>query len=152
MATRLLHSRHSQHLDSLLTDPHHLLDSFLSLVPVHSLPVLQWRQLNMFTKVRRHHHLLCLMIINIFNVSECRACHQSVVTGGGYANGHLYHQQCFKCYNCQCQLQDKFSSAQGNLLCNICFKVKIKDFKILYFKGKNYFLKITKKKYLKNIS
>lgn len=54
---------------------------------------------------------------------ECVGCQEAVITGGGYANGHLYHQQCFKCYNCQVQLEDKFSSAQGKLLCNICFKV-----------------------------
>jgi len=54
---------------------------------------------------------------------KCTGCHQPVITGGGYANGHLYHQECFKCYNCQCKLDTKFSSAQGNILCNHCFKL-----------------------------
>lgn len=54
---------------------------------------------------------------------KCSACHQPVITGGGYANGRLYHQDCFKCYNCGCQLENKFSSAQGNFFCGLCFKL-----------------------------
>ena len=39
----------------------------------------------------------------------------------------IYPQECFKCHNCGCKLETKFSSAQGNFFCATCFKVNCKS-------------------------
>jgi len=62
---------------------------------------------------------LLLMVVTV----GCKSCRQPVITGGGYANGHLYHAECFNCAQCGARLDSKFSSAGGRILCQPCFKL-----------------------------
>ena len=51
-----------------------------------------------------------------------------MITGGGYANGQLFHQDCFKCHNCKVKLEGKFFTKEKKPFCQDCFKV---DFLLL---------------------
>ena len=46
---------------------------------------------------------LLLMLVTV----GCKSCRQPVITGGGYANGHLYHAECFNCAQCGARLDSK---------------------------------------------
>jgi len=52
---------------------------------------------------------------------KCSTCGLPVVTGGGYANGKLFHQDCFTCTNCKASLDGKFFTQNGKQLCESCY-------------------------------
>jgi len=54
---------------------------------------------------------------------KCSSCSEPVIMGGGYANGQLFHQDCFKCENCNAKLEGKFFTKEKKPYCQDCFKV-----------------------------
>jgi len=58
-----------------------------------------------------------------YSHKRCHSCSLPVVTGGGYAQGQLYHQHCFKCQDCSSKLEGKFFTRDGKHLCQTCYKV-----------------------------
>jgi len=54
---------------------------------------------------------------------KCASCSEPVITGGGYANGQLFHQDCFKCSNCNAKLEGKFFTKEKKPFCPDCYKI-----------------------------